>query len=407
RGRSLPARQRGRHDRPGPARRDRRDGEHQGDGVGPVLRVHPPAARRVTDADEPHVVALGERRPRQRDRRVHGRRDAAGRQQPDLLRERGVRAPLHGPADGARPRRQTRAPQGPAAGPDGGPAGDPDVPAASALGGAQRRRRPGGRDRPLEHRTPDPHRHHRVTSDITLWPRPAGRPSLPGRGPRLTRMWRYAVQKLILAIPTVLAVVAFVFVSIRLVPGDPAVIMAGDFADAATLDRMREEWGLNRPLPVQFGVFVGNLVQGDLGNSIRSRQPVLRELGSRLQVTFTLALGSILVTLLIGLVAGIASAVRPYTVVDYTSTVVSLLGVSMPIFWSGLILIVIFSLYLDWFPTGGVGTWKHYVLPSVSLGVFSAGVVARQTRSAMLESLATDFVRTARSKGLPPHQVVL
>ncbi|HEX7041329.1 MAG TPA: ABC transporter permease [Trueperaceae bacterium] len=220
-------------------------------------------------------------------------------------------------------------------------------------------------------------------------------------------MWRYAVQKLVLAVPTVLAVVAFVFVAIRLVPGDPAVIMAGDFADAATLDRLRREWGLDRPLPVQFGVFVSNLVRGDLGDSIRSRQPVVRELASRLGVTFTLALGSIAVTLLIGLLAGIASAVRPYTVVDYASTVVSLLGVSMPIFWSGLILIIVFALRLDWFPTGGIGTWRHYVLPCLSLGVFSAGVVARQTRSAMLESLATDFVRTARSKGLPPHRVVL
>ena len=220
-------------------------------------------------------------------------------------------------------------------------------------------------------------------------------------------MWRYAVQKLVLAIPTVLAVVAFVFVAIRLVPGDPAVIMAGDFADAATLDRLRKEWGLDRPLPVQFGVFVSNLLRGDLGDSIRSRQPVVRELASRLGVTFTLALGSIGVTLVIGLVAGVASAVRPYTVVDYTSTVVSLLGVSMPIFWSGLILIIVFALRLDWFPTGGVGSWKHYALPCLSLGIFSAGVVARQTRSAMLESLATDFVRTARSKGLPPHRVVL
>lgn len=220
-------------------------------------------------------------------------------------------------------------------------------------------------------------------------------------------MWRYAVQKLVLAVPTVLAVVAFVFVAMRLVPGDPAVIMAGDFADAATLDRLREEWGLNEPLPVQFGVFVGNLVKGDLGDSVRSRQPVVRELGSRLEVTFKLALFSIAITIVIGLVAGIVSAVKPYTMVDYTSTVLSLLGVSMPIFWSGLILIVLFSLRLDWFPTGGIGTWQHYVLPAVSLGIFSAGVVARQTRSAMLESLAKDFIRTARSKGLPPRQVVM
>lgn len=220
-------------------------------------------------------------------------------------------------------------------------------------------------------------------------------------------MWRYVAQKILMAIPTVLAVVAFVFFAIRLVPGDPAVIMAGDFADAATLNRLRTDWGLDKPLPAQFGVFVANLTQGDLGKSIRSRQPVARELGSRMQVTFTLAIASIGITVVIGLLAGIASAVRPYTTLDYVSTVASLLGISMPIFWSGLLLIIAFSLQLGWFPTGGIGSWKHYVLPSISLGVFSAGVVARQTRSAMLESLSQDFVRTARAKGLPPRQVVL
>lgn len=220
-------------------------------------------------------------------------------------------------------------------------------------------------------------------------------------------MWRYLVQKLILAVPTVLAVVAFVFFAIRLVPGDPAVIMAGDFADAKTLNQMRADWGLDKSLPVQFGVFVGSLAKGDLGRSIRSRQPVTRELASRMQVTFLLALCSIAIAVVIGLLAGIVSAIRPYTMLDYLSTVISLLGISMPIFWSGLLLIILFSLKLGWFPTGGIGTWKSYVLPSISLGIFSAGVVARQTRSAMLESLAQDFVRTARSKGLPPTQVVL
>jgi peptide/nickel transport system permease protein len=220
-------------------------------------------------------------------------------------------------------------------------------------------------------------------------------------------MWRFIIQKLILAVPTVLAVVAFVFLAMRLVPGDPAVIMAGDFADAATLQRMRSEWGLDRPIPVQFGIFVTNLVQGDLGNSIRSRQPVTSELARRFMVTLTLAVASIGIAIAIGLSAGIVGAVRPYTLWDYGSTVLALVGVSMPIFWSGLLLIILFSLQLEWLPTGGIGSWRHYVLPSVSLGVFAAGVIARQTRSSMLESLAQDYVRTAKAKGLRPRDVIL
>lgn len=220
-------------------------------------------------------------------------------------------------------------------------------------------------------------------------------------------MWRYVVQKLLVAVPTVLAVVTFVFLAIRLVPGDPAVIMAGDFADAATLERMRSQWGLDRPLPVQYGVFIVNLAQGDLGNSIRSRQPVTTELARRFTVTLTLAVCSIGVAIIIGLAAGIVGAVWPYTAWDYASTIIALLGVSMPIFWSGLLLIILFSLQLGWFPTGGIGSWQHYVLPSLSLGIFSAGVVARQTRSSMLESLAQDYIRTAKSKGLRPRSIIL
>jgi len=220
-------------------------------------------------------------------------------------------------------------------------------------------------------------------------------------------MWRYLLQKLVLTVPTVLAVVAFVFLAIRLVPGDPAVIMAGDFADAETLQRLRTEWGLDRPLPAQFGIFMGNLAQGDLGDSIRSRQPVTQELARRFAVTLTLAVASIGIAVAIGLAAGIISAVRPYTAWDYASTIIALAGVSMPIFWSGLLLIILFSLQLGWFPTGGLGSWRHFVLPSFSLGIFAAGVIARQTRSSMLETLSQDYVRTARAKGLRMRAVVM
>jgi len=220
-------------------------------------------------------------------------------------------------------------------------------------------------------------------------------------------MWRYIVQKLFFTIPTILAVVTFVFLSMRLIPGDPAVIMAGDFADAATLQALRVEWGLDQPIHVQYGIFVGNLIQGDMGRSIRSRQPVTSELGRRITVTATLAIASIAIAIVIGLLTGIIGAIRPYTVWDYGSTIISLLGVSMPIFWSGLLLIILFSLQLSWFPTGGTGTWRHYVLPSFSLGFFAAGVIARQTRSSLLDTLSQDYVRTAKSKGLSERAVVM
>jgi peptide/nickel transport system permease protein len=220
-------------------------------------------------------------------------------------------------------------------------------------------------------------------------------------------MWRYLFQKLLIAIPTLLAVVTFVFLAMRLVPGDPAVIMAGDYADAATLAQIRQEWGLDRSLPVQYGQFIVNLAQGNLGKSIRSRQDVLYEVSLRLGVTVKLALLSILVAGLVGGIAGVVSAARPNTVWDYASTVFALLGVSMPIFWSGLLLIILFSLRLDWLPTGGVGSFSHYILPAASLGVFSAGVIARQTRSSMLESFTQDYVRTARAKGVSESKVII
>lgn len=182
--------------------------------------------------------------------------------------------------------------------------------------------------------------------------------------------------------------------------------MAGDYADAETLAQIRREWGLDRPLVVQYGVFLSNLVRGDLGVSIRSRLPVVAEIGRRFQVTATLAVTSLAVALLIGGAAGITGAVRRYTFWDYGSTVFALLGVSTPIFWSGMILVVLFAVRLGWVPTGGTGSVMHYVLPAFSLGFSAAGVIARQTRSALLECLEQDYVRTARSKGLHERAVL-
>ncbi len=219
-------------------------------------------------------------------------------------------------------------------------------------------------------------------------------------------MWRYVVQRLALAVPTLLGVVTFVFVAMRLVPGDPAAIIAGDYADAETLAKIRAEWGFDRPLPVQYVQFLANLARAEFGVSIRSRQPVLTEIGSRFEVSLLLAVLSILIAVAIGGAAGIVGAMRPYTAWDYGSMVIALVGVSTPIFWSGMILVLVFSLRLNWLPTGGIGTLAHFVLPAVSLGFFNAGVIARQTRSSLLDCLAQDYVRTARAKGVPERRII-
>ena len=193
----------------------------------------------------------------------------------------------------------------------------------------------------------------------------------------------------------------------RLIPGDPARLLAGDFATDAIIDELRQRWRLNDPLPVQYAVYLGGLLRGDLGRSITTATPVLPELTERFLRTLELAVAAIAVAALVGIGAGILSAVRRATLVDYLATALALTGISTPIFWSGLILILLFSVTLGWLPAGGTGTLRHLVLPAVSLGFFGAGVLARQTRSGLLEVLGQDFVRTARAKGLPERLVVV
>jgi peptide/nickel transport system permease protein len=194
---------------------------------------------------------------------------------------------------------------------------------------------------------------------------------------------------------------------VRLIPGDPARLLAGDFATDAIIDELRQRWHLNDPLPVQYAVYLGGLLRGDLGRSITTATPVLPELTERFLRTLELAVAAIAVAALVGIAAGIVSAVRRSTLVDYLATALALTGISTPIFWSGLILILLFSVTLGWLPAGGTGTLRHLVLPAVSLGFFGAGVLARQTRSGLLEVLGQDFVRTARAKGLPERLVVV
>ncbi len=220
-------------------------------------------------------------------------------------------------------------------------------------------------------------------------------------------MLQYTLRRILISIPTLIGVLIIVFSMVRLAPGDPAVLLAGEFASPEVIERARERFGLDRSLPEQFGRFIGGLVQGDLGRSTRTNRLVTTDLRTFFPNTLELALAAIVVALLVGIPAGVISALRPNSPLDFGVTFIALLGVSMPVFWFGLLAILIFSVQLGWFPVAGRGTWSHLVLPAITLGLSSTAIIARMTRSSMLEVLNQDFVRTARAKGLPDRSVVL
>ena len=220
-------------------------------------------------------------------------------------------------------------------------------------------------------------------------------------------MLQYTLRRVLIAIPSILGVMIIVFAMVRLAPGDPAQLLAGEFADAETIELIRERFGLNQSLPEQFIRFVGGVVQGDLGRSTRSNREVTADLAVYFPNTLELALGAIVVAIVFGIPMGIIAALRPNSPVDLVVMLAALLGVSMPVFWFGLLAILIFSVELGWFPVAGRGTLRHLVLPAITLSASSLAIIARMTRSSMLEVLGQDFVRTARAKGLFGRGVVL
>ena len=214
-------------------------------------------------------------------------------------------------------------------------------------------------------------------------------------------------QRLLLAIPTVFAVSAAVFLMLHLIPGDPASIYLGDnLATPERLERIRHEMGLDRPIHVQYLDFVGRAIQGDLGRSLQNGRPVALELSERLPRTAELAAAAFIVSILIGVSLGIISALRHNTWVDTLSMFVALIGVSMPIFWLGLLAILVFSIQLSWFPVTGQQGIVSLVLPATVLGIVSSATLARLVRSSMLEVLRHEYVTTARAKGLRERVVV-
>jgi peptide/nickel transport system permease protein len=225
----------------------------------------------------------------------------------------------------------------------------------------------------------------------------------------------FILRRLLSAIPTLILVSLFVFTLQKLLPGDPVQAMAGEERDPAVMEYLREKYRLNDPLPLQYVHWVGNVLQGDFGTSLRTEQPVTVLLASKLPVTIELAVLALIIALVIGIPTGVISAVRKGTSVDYAANVFALSGISIPHFWLGILLIMIFAVKLQWLPASGfvplgedVGqNLKTLILPAFVLGAGLSGVLMRHTRSAMLEVLRADYVRTARAKGLFPRTVIL
>lgn len=230
-------------------------------------------------------------------------------------------------------------------------------------------------------------------------------------------MTRYLVRRLLHLVPVLLGVSIVVFVVLQLAPGDPAAIMLGAEATEAELGRLRAELGLTEPLPVQYVRWLALVAQGDLGRSFWTKRPVLPEGLERFQATLILTGTGLVLSTIFGMALGVASATRPNSLLDRVSAVASLFGASMPVFWLGLVLMVVFALSLRWLPASGMyapygargpaDLLAHLVLPSVTIAAASTTLVARLTRSTMLDVLGQDYIRTARAKGLGERRVVV
>jgi peptide/nickel transport system permease protein len=225
----------------------------------------------------------------------------------------------------------------------------------------------------------------------------------------------YIARRLVALVPTLLFVSVLIFSLQQLLPGDPALALAGEEHDPAAVAAIRAKYHLDRPVVVQYRIWLGNVLRGDFGESLRNRIPVSELLASKLPVTIELAVCSMLVALLLGLPAGVLSAARKGTPLDFAANLVALSGLSVPHFWLGIMLILLFAVRLGWLPASGYATpWEDplrnlttLLLPSVVLGTGVAGVMMRHTRSAMMQTLDADYVRTARAKSVPERLVVL
>jgi glutathione transport system permease protein len=220
-------------------------------------------------------------------------------------------------------------------------------------------------------------------------------------------MASYFLKRLLGLLPTLLIVAVLVFLFVHMLPGDPARLAAGPDADQQTIALVRKDLGLDKPLPQQFTDFFGRMLHGDFGRSLRSKRPVSVEIGERFMPTLLLTITSMVWSVLFGMAIGIGSAVFRNGWPDRLGMTLAVSGISFPAFALGMLLMEIFSVWLGWLPTVGADSWRHYILPSITLGAGVAAVMARFTRASFVEVIQEDFVRTARAKGLDERVVIL
>jgi ABC-type dipeptide/oligopeptide/nickel transport system permease component len=226
-------------------------------------------------------------------------------------------------------------------------------------------------------------------------------------------MSQYIIKRVLTAIPTAIGALTFIFFTMRILPGDPAVALLGEAATPEALADMRQMLGLDKPLIVQYGTYLWGAIQGDFGRSIATNYPVTSYIRRMFPYTFLLALSGIGVAIFIGVPIGVLSSLRRNTPLDFVLRAAALIGLSIPVFYFGILLLIAFSLYLEWFPLIGGGDFSdpfsilhHLVLPATALGLTLAAFVTRLTRSAMLEVISQDYIRTARAKGVHEGRVI-
>lgn len=220
-------------------------------------------------------------------------------------------------------------------------------------------------------------------------------------------MTRYLTNRLLQAVPTIILVTLLVFLMLHLVPGDPAEIFVGEARSTPErIERIREDMGLNRPLHVQYLDYMWNALRGDFGNSLNNNRPVLDEILLRLPYTAELTASALIIATVLGVGLGVTAALFHNTIIDTIAMILALVGISMPVYWSSLLFIVLFSVNLQWFPPIGQGGLDRLVMPAFALGLLSAGSLARLVRSSVLEVISQDYILTARAKGLSPRVVI-
>ena len=219
-------------------------------------------------------------------------------------------------------------------------------------------------------------------------------------------MLSFLARRILLAIPTLFGVLVVVFALLYVAPGDPVLEMVGERADSATIARLRQELRLDDPLPTQFAHYAGGVLRGDLGRSYITNRPIARDIRERFPKTLQLAASAMLLAAALGITIGVIAAANPNGWFDRLSLGLAYLGISFPVYWVGLILILVVAVFLRWLPPSGYGGIEYLILPALALGSRSIAFLARMTRSAMLEVLGSDYVRTARAKGLRERAVV-